>query len=86
MVFACDGLLTARGGATSHAAVTAVRLGKTCVVNCSNLTVDEDNKRCHLDGQVIITGDLISIDGKLGNIYKGHYPIEQAAAHSNYQY
>jgi pyruvate,orthophosphate dikinase len=86
MVFACDGLLTARGGATSHAAVTAVRLGKTCVVSCSNLVVDEDNKRCHLDGHTITTGDQLSIDGKLGNIYKGHYPIEQAADQSIYQY
>ncbi len=86
MVFACDGLLTARGGATSHAAVTAVRLGKTCVVNCSNLIVDEHKKSCQLDGHTITTANPISIDGKLGNIYIGHYPIEQALDVVNYQY
>ncbi len=86
MVFACNGLLTARGGATSHAAVTAVRLGKTCVVNCSGLLVDEVKKRCRLDGHTITTGDLISIDGKLGNIYKGHYPIEQTLDVLDYPY
>lgn len=78
MVFACDGLLTARGGATSHAAVTAVRLGKTCVVNCSGLVVDEVKRQCKLDGHTITTGEPIAIDGKLGNIYMGHYAIEQA--------
>ncbi len=83
MVFSCDGLLTARGGATSHAAVTAVRLGKTCVVNCSGLVVDEDNKRCTLNGHNIVSGEAIAIDGKLGNIYKGHYAIEQAVDASN---
>jgi len=86
MVFACDGLLTARGGATSHAAVTAVRLGKTCVVSCSGLLVDEDNKNCQLDGHTITTGNLISIDGKLGNIYKGHYGIEKAMDVKDYLY
>ncbi len=78
MVFTCDGLLTARGGATSHAAVTAVRLGKTCVVNCSSLMVDEDAKMCQFDGRTIHKGELISIDGRLGIIYLGHYNIEQS--------
>ncbi|MBS4055934.1 MAG: hypothetical protein KGZ82_01295 [Bacteroidales bacterium] len=87
MVFACDGLLTARGGATSHAAVTAVRLGKTCVVNCSSLVVDENNHSCLLEGKTFHTGDIIAIDGKLGNIYSGHYPIEQTVVNdSDYRY
>lgn len=86
MVFACDGLVTARGGATSHAAVTAVRLGKICVVNCTDLIVDEVNKRCQLDGNIISLGDEIAIDGNLGNVYFGHYPIEKAVENTNYLY
>lgn len=78
MVFSCDGLLTARGGATSHAAVTAVRLGKTCVVSCSGLVVDENAKTCHFEGYIVGKGAHISIDGRLGIIYHGHYQIEQA--------
>jgi pyruvate,orthophosphate dikinase len=78
MVFSCDGLLTARGGATSHAAVTAVRLGKTCVVSCSGLLVDENAKMCQFENRTIYKGEYISIDGRLGIIYQGHYHIEQA--------
>ncbi len=76
MIFNCDGLVTGKGGATSHAAVTAARLGKVCVVGCKNLQVDEEKKTCTIDGIVFKTGDQIAIDGHLGNIYKGHYPID----------
>lgn len=86
MVFACDGLLTARGGATSHAAVTAVRLGKTCVVNCADLFVDEMNNFCKLNGNIIRSGDPIAIDGNLGNVYSGHYPIEKTTEDLDYKY
>ncbi len=79
MIFDCDGLLTARGGAASHAAVTAVRLGKTCVVNCKMLTVLEKEKRCLINGTELRSGDRIAIDGRSGHIYKGHYSIEMAA-------
>ncbi len=77
MVFDSDGLLTARGGATSHAAVTAVRLGKVCVVSCSNLEVNDTLHCCTLNGQTFNAGDQIAIDGNLGLVYKGHYPTEQ---------
>ena len=86
MIFICDGLITARGGATSHAAVTAARLGKTCVVNCSGLLVDEANRTCILEDKLIQSGDLISIDGNLGNIYLGHHPIEKSSFDSEYRY
>lgn len=76
MIFECNGLLTAKGGATSHAAVTAVRLGKTCVVNCTDMTVNDILKECTISGQLFRPGDKIAIDGHHGNIYKGHYPIE----------
>lgn len=76
MIFECDGLLTARGGATSHAAVTAVRLGKICIVNCRVLEVIESEKRCFINGREFHTGDEIAIDGRLGNIYSGNYAVE----------
>nr|HPQ42327.1 PEP-utilizing enzyme [bacterium] len=79
MIFECNGLLTARGGAASHAAVTAVRLGKTCVVNCRVLTVLEKEKRCIINGVEFHPGDKIAIDGRSGHIYKGNYPIGMAA-------
>jgi len=76
MIFECDGLLTAKGGATSHAAVTAVRLGKTCVVNCTDMVVNDILKECVINEFVFKPGDKIAIDGYNGNIFKGHYPIE----------
>jgi pyruvate,orthophosphate dikinase len=76
MIFKCDGLLTGKGGATSHAAVTAVRLGKVCVVGCKDLLVDEAGKTCTIDGVLFRSGDKISLEGHLGNIYNGHYPTE----------
>ncbi len=76
MIFRCDGLLTGRGGATSHAAVTAARLGKVCIVGCRELTVEETRKYCSINGQTFRVGDPIAIDGHLGNIYRGHYPRE----------
>ena len=75
MIFDCDGLLTARGGATSHAAVTAVRLGKVCVVSCDGLDVDVDDEFGHLNGHPLNMGDEIAIDGNLGLVYLGHYPV-----------
>lgn len=86
MLFACDGLITARGGATSHAAVTAVRLGKTCVVNCTDLIVDEVNKSCNLNGHRLLSGNAIAIDGNLGNVYLGNYAIEKAIDTKDYAY
>ena len=76
MIFDCDGLLTARGGATSHAAVTAVRLGKVCVVSCDGLEVDVDDEFGGINGHPLKMGDPIAIDGNLGLVYLGHYPIE----------
>ena len=76
MIFDCDGLLTARGGATSHAAVTAVRLGKVCVVNCDGLDVDIDDEFGGINGHPLHMGDKIAIDGNQGLVYLGHYKVE----------
>ncbi len=76
MIFTCDGLITGKGGATSHAAVTAASLGKVCVVNCKGLVVNELEKSCTINGVAFKSGDRISIDGNLGNVYEGVYEIQ----------
>jgi len=76
MIFACDGLVTSRGGVTSHAAVAAEKLGKVCLVNCRDLTVDDRNKQGEINGFVIKAGTPLSIDGSVGSIYAGKYPIK----------
>ncbi len=68
-IYAADGLLTARGGVTSHASVIAHRLGKTCVVGCENLICHEKEKRCVFNETEIKSGDRISIDGLEGSVY-----------------
>ncbi|MBE6013569.1 MAG: hypothetical protein E7234_13620 [Lachnospiraceae bacterium] len=77
MLFACDGLVTAKGGATSHAAVTAVNLGKVCIVKCQGLHVKESENMCMINGNIIRSGDPISIDGEQGNIFRGAYAVNQ---------
>jgi pyruvate, orthophosphate dikinase len=66
-----DGILTGKGGATSHAAIVAHRLGKTCVVGCSKMRVWESERKCIINGQELHSGDLISIDGHNGAVYQG---------------
>ena len=65
------GILTARGGMTSHAAVVARGMGKCCVSGCSEVIIDEANKKFTLGGQEFHEGDYISLDGSTGNIYAG---------------
>ncbi len=76
IIFECDGLVASRGGTTSHAAVTAASLGKVCVLNCRQLVVNEKEKQCLINGQTLVPGDKISIDGFSGNIFKGHYKTD----------
>jgi pyruvate,orthophosphate dikinase len=66
-----DGILTARGGQTSHAAIVASRLGKVCVVGCEGLSIDELGKEARLNGAMIRLGEWITLNGSNGNIYKG---------------
>lgn len=72
-----DGILTGKGGATSHAAIVAHRLEKVCVVGVSRMRVWEAERKCTIDGHELRTGDAISIDGRSGAIYAGELEIEQ---------
>jgi len=72
-----EGLLTARGGQTSHAAVVATQLEKTCVVGCKDLRVYESEERCEINGQVISFGDNVCIDGRKGHFLKGEHAIRE---------
>jgi pyruvate,orthophosphate dikinase len=77
MITRVSGLLTARGGSTSHAAVTAKRLGKTAVVDCRALEVLEHEGIARLAGNEIKAGDWLSIDGRTGNIFLGCVPMQE---------
>jgi pyruvate,orthophosphate dikinase len=74
MITRVSAILTARGGATSHAAVTAKRLGKTAVVDCRDLEVIESRGSARLVGHDLRPGDWLSIDGRTGNIFFGRIP------------
>ena len=75
---AAQGILTVRGGMTSHAAVVARGMGTCCVSGCSEIKMDEENKKFVLDGKTFTEGDYISIDGSTGNIYEGIIPTVPA--------
>ena len=68
---AAQGILTVRGGMTSHAAVVARGMGTCCVSGCGDINMDEENKKFTLAGKTFVEGDYISIDGSTGNIYDG---------------
>ena len=75
---ASQGILTVRGGMTSHAAVVARGMGTCCVSGCGEIKMDEENKKFELAGKVYHEGDFISIDGSTGNIYDGIIPTVDA--------
>ena len=75
-MLAAKGILTRRGGKTSHAAVVARGMGKTCVVAAQDLMIDTKRRQfTALDGTVVAEGDVISIDGKTGAVYRGEVPV-----------
>ena len=76
---ASQGILTVRGGMTSHAAVVARGMGTCCVSGCSAINMDEENKKFELAGKTYHEGDYISIDGSTGNIYDGIIPTVDAS-------
>ncbi|MFE2986344.1 pyruvate, phosphate dikinase [Streptomyces sp. NPDC059262] len=74
-MIAAEGILTSRGGKTSHAAVVARGMGKTCVCGAEDLEVDTKRRRMTVGGQVIEEGDIVSIDGSTGKVYLGEVPV-----------
>ncbi len=76
---ASQGILTVRGGMTSHAAVVARGMGTCCVSGCGAIKMDEENKKFELDGKVYKEGDWISLDGSTGNIYGEAIPTVDAS-------
>ena len=81
---ASQGILTVRGGMTSHAAVVARGMGKCCVSGCGEIAMDEENKKFTLAGKTFTEGDYISIDGSTGNIYDGIIPTVDAEISGNF--
>ncbi|MBF0463072.1 MAG: phosphoenolpyruvate synthase [Magnetococcales bacterium] len=81
-IFLANGLLTTRGGQTSHAAIVAARLEKTCVVGCANLTIRQvvgtATIYCEVGAETIHENDEISIDGSTGLLFKGRHPIQSS--------
>ncbi len=76
---AAQGILTVRGGMTSHAAVVARGMGTCCVSGCSEIAMDEENKKFTLSGKTFHEGDWLSIDGSTGKIYDGEVPTVPAS-------
>ena len=75
---ASQGILTVRGGMTSHAAVVARGMGTCCVSGLSEIIMDEENKKFELGGKIFHEGDVISFDGTTGNVYDGAIPTQEA--------
>jgi pyruvate,orthophosphate dikinase len=75
-MIAAQGILTSRGGKTSHAAVVARGMGKTCVCGAEALDVDVRSRRFTVDGKTVSEGDVISIDGTSGKVYLGELPVQ----------
>jgi pyruvate,orthophosphate dikinase len=79
-MIAADGILTATGGSTSHAAVVARALGKTCVVGCSSLRIDPDRRTMRAGDIEVSERDPISLDGTTGEVFAGGLPLTESAA------
>ncbi|NLX71344.1 MAG: pyruvate, phosphate dikinase [Clostridiales bacterium] len=76
-MYAAQGILTSRGGMTSHAAVVARGIGTCCVAGCEQIRIDEDGKFFEVDGKVYREGDFISLDGSTGNVYGEALPTQE---------
>ncbi len=72
---AAQGILTARGGRTSHAAVVARQMGITCLVGCKDLRIDHEKRALEIKGATVNEGDWLSLDGRTGTIYPGRLPV-----------
>jgi pyruvate,orthophosphate dikinase len=76
-IAAAEGILTAQGCRTSHAAVVARQLGKVCVVGCEGLRIDDNEKTCTIGGQAFVPGDLLAIDGDTGAVFAGQVAVRR---------
>jgi pyruvate, orthophosphate dikinase len=81
---AAQGILTVRGGMTSHAAVVARGMGTACVSGCGEIVINEEAKKFTIAGNTVKEGDYISLDGSTGNIYIGDIPTVEAAISGNF--
>ena len=81
---ASQGILTVRGGMTSHAAVVARGMGTCCVSGCGDIKISEEEKKFELGGYTFCEGDYISLDGSTGKIYKGDIETEEATVSGNF--
>lgn len=81
---AAEGILTVRGGMTSHAAVVARGMGTACVSGCGEINIDEEAKYFTIAGQTVKEGDYISLDGSTGSIYVGDIPTVEAVISGNF--
>ena len=82
---AAQGILTATGGKTSHAAVVARGWGKCCVVGCGELRIDESAQTMSINGRTLSEGDLLTLDGSLGAVYEGELPLVTPTMPDEYQ-
>ncbi|MFL6512191.1 MAG: pyruvate, phosphate dikinase [Nitrososphaera sp.] len=84
--FQSAGILTSRGGKTSHAAVVARGMGKVCVVGCSQIEIDTDDKSFSVDGKkIVMEGQMITIDGSTGRVYVGEVPTVEPEISSEFK-
>lgn len=84
-MISAEGILTARGGMTSHAAVVARGMGKCCVAGCQDIRVDERAKTMKVNNRVLTEGDIISIDGSTGSVYLGDIPKASVSLIENFE-
>lgn len=82
---AAEGILTCRGGMTSHAAVVARGMGTCCVSGCGDITIDDETKTLTVAGHTLHEGDFMSIDGSTGNVYIGEIPTEPAQISGDFE-
>jgi pyruvate,orthophosphate dikinase len=81
---AAQGILTSRGGMTSHAAVVARGMGKCCVAGCGDIRIDEENETMSAAGLTIKKGDYITLDGGMGEVYEGQLPLQDPELSENF--
>lgn len=80
-MLSANGIVTAKGGALSHAAVVSRALDKPCIVGCGSIEIDLERRNFTIDGRQFLEGDQVSIDGTTGKVFEGALPLQAASAH-----